>query len=75
MHRDDEPTADDVPVGPTQPAEQRHHSLGLAQRQTCLEDEAGVPAGGSGLEALVLAVGHLEQQQQRIREHHERMFA
>jgi hypothetical protein len=34
-----------------------------------------MPAGGGGLEAVVLSVGHLEHQQQRIREHHERMFA
>jgi hypothetical protein len=34
-----------------------------------------VPAGGGELEALVLTVGQLEQEQQRVRVHHERMFA
>src|SRR5581483_10912876 len=33
------------------------------------------PAGGRGLEALVLPVGQLEQEQQRVRVHHEHMFA
>jgi hypothetical protein len=34
-----------------------------------------VPPSCRRLEALVLPIGHLEEQQQAIGEHHERMFS
>ena len=58
----------------TQAAKQRHHVLSIAKRQVRFEYEACVPASGGDLEALVLLVGHLAEQQQGIREHHKHMF-
>jgi hypothetical protein len=75
LDRGEQAAADDEPVGASQPAEQRHHALGLPQRQPGLEHEPCMPAGGGDLEALVLPVGQLEQKQQRVGIHHERMFA
>lgn len=64
-----------MPIRASKATEEGHHSLSLAQRQIRLEHEARVPAGGGRLEALVLLVSKLNEQEQRVREHHEQMFA
>ena len=62
-------------IRPAEAAEQSHDALGLAQGKVRFENEACVPAGGGRLKPLVLLVSKLKKQQQRVREHHERMFA
>jgi hypothetical protein len=69
------PAPHDMTVRASQSAKQRHHRFGLAQRQLGFKDEASVPTSCRCLEALVLPIGHLEEQQQPIGEHHERMFS
>jgi hypothetical protein len=64
-----------VAIRTTEPAEKRHHSFSLAQRQVRLEYEACVPTGGGRLKPLVFLVSKLKEQEQGVREHHERMFA
>ena len=59
----------------TEAAKQGHHAFSIAKGQVCFQHEACMPASGSDLEAFVLPVGHLVEQQQGVREHHEQMFA
>jgi hypothetical protein len=66
---------DDLTIGTANAAEQSHHELGLPERKLGREDEACVPAPRGGLEAFVLPIGEFKQQQQRVRERHERMFS
>jgi hypothetical protein len=75
LDRQQQAAAHDVAIRTTEPAKEGHHSLSVAKRQLRLEHEACVPTGGGGLEALVLLVSKLKEQQQRVGEHHERMFA
>jgi hypothetical protein len=70
-----QPAPHDVTVRISQAAKQRHHRFGLAQRQLSFEDEASVSPSCRRLEALVPPIRHLEEQQQAIRQHHERMFS
>lgn len=65
-----EPAPDDMTVGAAQATEEGHHTLSVAQREVGFQNEVGMPAGRGGLEALVPTVGHLEEQQQGVREHH-----
>jgi len=60
--RDGQTAANDQAVGATQPAEQGHHALGLAQRQSRLKHKAGMPARRRELETFVLPVGQLVQE-------------
>ena len=55
-------------------AEEVHHHLRFTKREVRREDEARMPARRRRLETAVLLVGELEEQHERVRECHERMF-
>lgn len=64
-----------MPVSTTDPREHAHHHFGFSKGQFCLQNKTRMPTSCRRLEAAILLVSELEDEEQRVSEHHEHMFA